>query len=466
MSSFREMYRAVRQPTNSTLDISKALRIATEHHQAGHLPQAAQIYRQILQQQPNHLNALYLLGNAACQTRNFVEGIDCYRKALALQPDSVDLNNNLGNALQEQADFEGAIDCYQKVLALQPDAADTHCNLARVLTLQGQIESATSHYCRAIQLAPNCVEYHCAIASTLLLQGNFIDGLSEYEWRWGLRDARPRSFVQPLWEGSKLHGSTILLYAEQGFGDTLQFVRYATLVAQQGARVIVECQKSLVRLLSSVTGIEQVVARGMQLPDFDVQAPLLSLPGIMGTTLETVPAQVPYLMAPDVSYEKLEVLPGTKLKVGIIWASGHREKLEALRLYQLKSCSLSMFVDLLSIPSIALYSLQVGRDAAALAQFKAEPRLQDLSPQIQDFADTAALISQLDLVISVDTAVAHLAGALGKPVWVLLPFVPDWRWLMKREDSPWYPTMRLFRQSRPDDWQGVFEAVAQALRKK
>lgn len=464
MSSFREMYRAARKAKSPTLDISKALETALAHHQAGRLSQAEQIYRQILQQQSNHPVALHLLGIAACQTGNFAEGIECYRQALALQPESIDLYNNLGNALQQQGDFEGAIRCYEKVLALEPKAADTHSNLARVLNLQGQLERAIAHYHKAIQLAPNCAEFHCALASALLLSGNLAEGLAEYEWRWRMSEVEPRSFHQPLWDGSNLEGSTILVHADQGLGDTIQFVRYAPLLAQQDAQVIVECQQPLRRLLSTVAGINQIIAQGMPLPEFDVHAPLLSLPHILGTTLETIPAQIPYLALPE-NYHPLpiEVPPETQLKVGIVWAGGYRERFDQLRLYQTKSCTLSMFVDLLSIPSLTLYSLQVGRDAAAVAEFRTEPRLVDLSSQIQDFADTAGLISQLDLVISVDTAVAHLAGALGKPVWVLLPFIPEWRWLLEREDSPWYPTMRLFRQSHPGDWQGVFEAVAQAL---
>ncbi|MEW6497054.1 MAG: glycosyltransferase family 9 protein, partial [Cyanobacteriota bacterium] len=230
------------------------------------------------------------------------------------------------------------------------------------------------------------------------------------------------------------------------------------LVQARGGHVVVECYQSLVQLLQTFPGVEQVVPRGTPLPEFDVHAPLLSLPHIMGTTLEIVPAQIPYLNPPHSSSFRLEKPPEADLKVGIVWAGSPDNLSDRIR-----SCSLKDFLPILPIPGIAFYSLQKGTPVEEIAQLSSQVPLQDLSSQLTDFADTAAVIAQLDLTISVDTAVAHLAGALGRPVWVLLSHRADWRWMLEREDSPWYPSMRLFRQSQPGDWAGVFARVAEAL---
>ncbi|HEY9876455.1 MAG TPA: hypothetical protein V6D12_23720 [Candidatus Obscuribacterales bacterium] len=272
-----------------------------------------------------------------------------------------------------------------------------------------------------------------------------------------MNDFPSRRFSQPVWDGSNLEGRTILLHAEQGFGDTIQFIRYAPLVAGYQGRVFVECYAPLIKLFKCIPGIEQLIIKGETLPEFDVHAPLMSLPGILGTTLETVPAEVPYL-SPPIPPIQLEVPPETLLKVGIVWASKPNHPTTGRR-----SSPLSYFLNLQSISGVALYSLQKDPVAADMAQLQQAGLVQDLSDQLQDFIDTASAVSQLDLVISVDTAVAHLAGALGQKVWLLLSFIPDWRWMLGHEDSLWYPTMRLFRQESPGDWAGVFVRVAKAL---
>lgn len=283
-------------------------------------------------------------------------------------------------------------------------------------------------------------------------------GFTEYESRWQKEDNPARPFSQPLWDGSSLEGKTILLHGEQGLGDQIQFIRYVPLVAQYQGRIVVECSPPLVRLFTSVAGIYQLIARGEDLPTFDVHAPLMSLPRILGTTLETVPAQIPYLYPTASISLRLETPPSTSLKVGIVWAGSPFFKGNYKRF-----CPLSYFLNLLNVPNIAFYSLQKEPQVEELTKLSPPLPIQDLGTQMNDFADTAFVLQQLDLVISVDTAVAHLAGALGKPVWLVLSFSPDWRWMLKREDSPWYPTMRLFRQSQFGDWQGVFEQVEQAL---
>jgi hypothetical protein len=303
----------------------------------------------------------------------------------------------------------------------------------------------------------------------LLTEGNYREGFPEYESRFKTREFPPCPFRQPVWNGSDLTGRTILLHAEQGLGDTIQFIRYAAIVAQRGGRIVLTCHQPLIRLLSTLPSIDELVPLGYPTPNFDVYAPLMSLPGILGTTLETVPAAIPYLTPPAESNVRV-ISPGSDtakqqtqrskppLKVGIAWSGGHLYKKN-----QSRSCPLKHFEPLLQLPDIAYYSLQKGIAQTTLAELVWETQIQDLGSQLGDMADTAAAIAQLDLVITVDTSIAHLAGALGKPVWVLLTYLPDWRWMLHREDTPWYPTMRLFRQTQPGDWQGVLDRVSQEL---
>ena len=294
--------------------------------------------------------------------------------------------------------------------------------------------------------------------------GRFEQGWPGYEWRWKCKEfGSLPPFHPPLWDGSPLDGRTILVHAEQGLGDTLQFIRYAPLVHQRGGRVILVCQPPLIGLLTRSPGVERLVAQGEALPDYDVHVPLMSLPGLLGTTLESVPADVPYLDAEPQLVEawrhRLGSYPG--FKVGIVWQGNPKFRLDRRR-----SIPLAQFAPLARVPGVHLFSLQKGPGAEQLAAVTDRFPVTDLGRRLDDFMDTAAVLKNLDLVISVDTAIAHLAGALGIPVWVALPFVPDWRWLMDREDSPWYPTMRLFRQARPGQWEDVFQRIAEALQRR
>jgi Tfp pilus assembly protein PilF len=439
--------------------IADALEIAIEHHEAGRLAQAEQMYRQILKQQPNHLPALHRLGMLASQVGKHERAIPFYQKVLALAPSFAEAHFNLASALQNQDKIEEAITHYQQGLTLNPNYPEVHLNFGAALKSQGCLEEAISHYQQALTLKPNYPKAHYNLATALLQHGDLSQGFTEYEWRWQLPHCPPRTFSQPLWDGSNLQGQRILLHAEQGLGDTLQFIRYAPLVAQYGGYVIVECQPPLLRLLATVPGINQLVAQGTALPHFDVHLPLLSLPHVLGTTLETIPTQIPYL-SPLESYElQLEAPPGIRLKVGIVWSGSPQNPYNRHR-----SLDVTHFLKLLDIPGIAFYSLQKGLQAAELSQLgEQKGRVEDLSDRLYDFADTAAAVMQLDLVITVDTSVAHLVGALGKPAWVLLACDPDWRWLLGREDSPWYPSLRLFRQESLGQWHSVFKCVAESL---
>jgi hypothetical protein len=323
------------------------------------------------------------------------------------------------------------------------------------------MNEAIACFQKALQIDPHYPEAHCNMSFVYLLTGNFEEGWKEYEWRRRLKGSVQREFSQPLWDGSDIHGKTILLYAEQGFGDTIQFIRYIPFVAQKNAIVLVECQDELASVIQDIEGVNRVFVFGEQLPEFDVHCPLLSLPLVFDTTLETIPAEVPYIKADSILVQRWKNKlkhDNSKLKIGLSWAGRPTHKRDRQR-----SISFDTFSPLLQINEVTFYSLQKGEAAGQAKNPTKGMKLIDYTDEMRDFSDTAAFIENLDLIISVDTAVAHLAGALGKPVWTLLPFAPDWRWMLHREDSPWYPTMRLFRQPSPGDWGSVINNVLRNL---
>lgn len=428
--------------------------------QHGDVEDAIQCYQRAISLNPNYPEAHNNLGNVFQEQGNLDAAIFAYQQAILLNPNYPEAYNNLGNALHTQP--AAAIDAYRQAILLNPDYAEAYNNLGCTLREQCDVTEAIACFDQALELIPDYSSARWNRALSLLISGDLQRGFAEYEMRSQIRNiyyTRPDAFTQPLWDGSDLEGRRILLHAEVGFGDTIQFIRYAALVKQRGGYTILACPKSLCRLFTTVPGVDHLIEAGTDLPAFDVHSPVLSLPHWFGTTLNTIPAPISYL-APPIAAEILEIPFATHLTIGIVWASGSRER---SGIPDQRDCLLSQFIQLLSISGTRLCSLQVGQSASELDAFRGEDRVQDLSNQIRDFADTAALIAQLDLVISIDTAVAHLAGALGKPVWVLLPFAPDWRWLLEREDSPWYPSMRLFRQTQPGDWNGVFDRVSAQL---
>lgn len=431
--------------------------------QQGNLQQAAVHYRAALQINPTNPRAHANLGVILHQLGQFEPAIAHYRSAIQLDPNLAAAHSNLGHALKEIGHLDQAIGHYQTARQLMPTNPDAYRDLGDALQEQGQFQAALEIYNCALALVPNHLEVNGSRIRALLISGNFQDGFVEYD-RWRLGNApQPRPFAQPVWDGSWLHGQAILLYAEagSGYGDSLQFIRYVSLVRELGGTIVVECPLPLVRLFQAMPQIDQVIPAGQPLPPVVVQASLLSLPRILGTTLNTIPNQVPYLPEawPEISLEPGEAIrtsePGL-LKVGIVWGGNPEHRNDRDR-----SCPLTEFRQFLTVPQVAFYSLQVGPHCAELDTEGVA--LLDLSDRLHDFADTAAVISQLDLVITIDTAVAHLAGGLGKPVWILLAFAADWRWLMHRPDSPWYPTARLFRQPTRGDWASVCQQVAIAL---
>jgi len=403
------------------------------------------------------------LGSALEEVGRYEEAIDVLNEALRIKPDFAKAHNNLGIAFWYLGRFDDAADSYRRAIDLMPEMAEAYNNLGNVLRDQSDMQAAQECYRQAADLKPNYADPHWNQSLVWLLSGDFEHGWAEYEWRWKLKNFKPRQCPQPLWDGSPLEGKTILLAAEQGLGDTIQFIRYAPLLRQRGARVLAEVQRLLKPILSSCPGIDQLLVQGEELPDFDTYITLLSLPCVLGTKLDTVPADVPYLKGdPEKVALWRDELGGVRdFKIGIAWQGSRAHRGDRWR-----SVPLSNFAPLAAISGVRLYSLQKNDGQEQLGQVSFGERIVDLSPRLETFADTAAVIENLDLVLCCDTSVGHLAGALAKPVWVAVQTVPDWRWMLDREDTPWYPTMRLFRQRRFDDWPEVFERMAAALREK
>lgn len=425
-------------------------------------------FRRAVEFSPDFAEAWTNLGNALAQTGEWGGAIESHRKALEIRPDFPEACFNLGFAIQGSGGALGeAIRLYQKALQYRHDDPEIYLNLALCLKETGDFDAAAECHDTALRLKPDFPEVQWNRSHLLLLKGDFQNGWPAYEMRWrvlghlaehaGLYGGKPR------WDGGEAAGKTVLLYGEQGFGDALQFVRFVSRVKEHCAAVVLVCHRSLKRLFESVVGVSAVVVEGEPLPEHDLQLPLLSVPYVLKTRLESIPREVPYVAAPAEAAPKWTAkicAERGRLKVGLAW-SGAKENVAN---FSKRSLRLSALAPLFQLPGIAFYSLQVGEAGAEARELAPGTAWVDLTSEIEDFGDTAGLISQLDLVISVDTAVAHLAGALGKPVWVLLPYVPDWRWLLGRTDSPWYPTMRLFRQQALGEWPGVVVEVEQALR--
>jgi hypothetical protein len=336
--------------------------------------------------------------------------------------------------------------------------------LSTTLNRMGRIPEAIAAQERALELEPESAGGHLNMSLLRLLSGDFEGGWSEYEWRWRVLKPivpEPR-FSQTMWDGRELNGQRILLHPEGGYGDTIQFVRYASMVAARGGQVVLGCAEELFQLLQTLNGVTELVVTGNEIPKFELQCPLLSLPRVLKTTTENIPARVPYLHADPALAKRCQMALeniDARLKIGLVWA-GRPEFFNDRN----RSIPLVRFAPLARIPGVWFCSLQKGKAGEQIGALPKDWKLTDWTGELRDFADTAALIDGLDLIISVDTAMAHLAGAMGKRVWVLLPYAPDWRWLLGRSDTPWYPTMRLFRQLEAGNWDAPFEEMKEALR--
>lgn len=424
-------------------------------------------YESALSLNPGYAEAACNLGALLRELGDLDAAAQTLRRAVALRADFAEAYTNLGLTLTEMHETAEAIACLRRSLAIRPDLAETHFNLANALAADYRLEEAIRSYGEALALRPDYAEARWNLSHVLLLTGRFREGWEAFEIRWNipaLKKSRP-PFPTPCWNGEPLAGKTLFVYGEQGFGDSLHFARYAPLAAAQGARVILHVPRELVRLMAGMKGIESVHAAGSPPPPFDFHCPVMSLPRGFRTEPSTIPANVPYLRADPEAVERWRSrLPGNaRLKVGLVWSSGIRKFDHALFYAGItKSMPLRVLEPLGRVRNVEFFSLQKGEEAAELRAPGALPAI-DWTGELHDFADTAALIAALDLVITVDTAVAHLAGALGRPVWNLVKFHGCWRWELGRSDSPWYPTMRLFRQSRPNDWRAPVEAAAREL---
>jgi tetratricopeptide (TPR) repeat protein len=432
----------------------------TALHEMRRHADASASFDRALALRPDHAEILNNRGNSLWCLQRPRQALASYDAALALKPAYAEGHNNRGNALLDLNRTQDALASFEQALALRSDYVDALVNRGNALRDLNRDDEALKDFDRAIALSPHTAEAHWNKSLLDLSRGDFARGWQGFEWRWQLGDAALRDFAQPQWRGEELRGQTILLHAEQGFGDTIQFVRYASMVAAGGGKVILEAPDGLLPLLGDIEGVTALVSRGAALPPFDWHCPLMSLPLAFGTRLATIPAAAPYLQVPaERAATWRQRLPRTeKPRVGLVWSGKPTHKNDHNR-----SIALARLAPLLSRPGIEFVSLQQqyrDADLAALEQF---PALRRLDRHLADFADTAAAIHELDLVIAVDTAVAHLAGALAKPVWILLPYVQDWRWMLDRDDSPWYPSARLFRQPRIDDWDSVIAGVVEQL---
>ena len=481
--------------------IDEALQIGWKKHQAGDFRNAEHIYRQVLDAAPKNANAWCFLGMVYHDQQRFDEAVEAYHKAIEIQPKFPVALSNLGNTLKQQGNPQAAesscreairlkpdyptaynnlgvalvaqgrlpesAEVFEKALALLPDDAVTNANLSASLMRQGKYAEAEEISKKALALNPNYAEAHKNQGIVWLLLGDFERGWPEYEWRWQCPGCAMPPYKPPVWDGSSLAGKTILLHHEQGLGDTIQFVRYAPIFANEGARVVVKAQKPLTKLLASCEGIDTLVHDDKDLPAFDVHIPMLSVPGRLKTTFENIPARVPYLDAAEslveVWRERLSQHAG--FKVGIAWQGSPDFHADAQR-----SIPLSYFHRLAAIPGVQLFSLQKGHGTEQLEDLPEGIEIEQFGEELDTasgpFMDTAAIMKNLDLMITSDTSVPHLAGALGGPVWVALPLSPDWRWFLERDDSPWYPSMRLFRQRTLADWDDVFDRIASELAAK
>ncbi|MCB2170953.1 MAG: tetratricopeptide repeat-containing glycosyltransferase family protein [Deltaproteobacteria bacterium] len=427
-------------------------------HKSGRLDEALECFQEALRQKPDSPHIYLNSGDLLKDQDKPEQAIERYKKALALKPDFAEAYFHLGNLFHLLDRWDEAVTCYEKALRINPEYMDAYANLGKTLKAQGRLEDALSCYNSAIRMEPDSADLIFDRSTVLLLEGDLLEGFKGYERRFDRHNwekTYPHRFSIPRWDGSFFPGKTLFVHCEQGFGDNLQFVRYLPMVKGKGGKVVLETSKALVRLFGDLQCIDELVegpSRG-EIPGYDFHIPLMSLPGIFGTTLETIPAQIPYLQADQQKARFWQKkMGGEGLRAGLVWQGKDTDPKRA--------CSPKHLAPLFRVPGVRWYGLQKGGTGKA----EEEIPIVNLGDEFKDFSDTAGAMENLDLIVSIDTSVAHLAGAMGKPVWALLMFSPDWRWLMNREDSPWYPTMRLFRQPQPGDWTAVIGRVVEELR--
>lgn len=460
----------------------------------GRLAEAETLYRAVLKNHPKHWQTLHQLGSIHLARGELTEALECIGAAMKSNSGSAEITSNYGVVLRRLKRDSEAIEYFNRALILKPGYepalltrgaslqrlgrreealanfnrliqinsthAKAHYNRACILHELQRFDEALAAYARAIELAPDDADIHWNESLTRLLLGDFSRGWEKYEWRKKRPGYNDRKFTQPLWRGEPIADKTILVHAEQGYGDTLQFVRYVPLLASRGAKVTLEVQPPLKSLIASLPGVAKLIARGETLPAFDLHCPLLSLPLAFGTAIETIPTVVPYLKAPEYRTQEWQArLPQNgKFRVAFAWSGSATHEHDAIR-----SIPLEKWRPLFERRDIQWISIQHDLRTGDDAILTACPDILHVGAELSDFADTAAVIAACDLVVSVDTSVAHLAGALDRRAWVLLQHSPDFRWLLNRSDSPWYPRTRLFRQPGFGDWDSVMNTVGKEL---
>ncbi len=439
--------------------------LANAKNAIGQTDSAMENWQKAIDIDPHHAQAYNQLGVTYNDLGRTDLAIKHYHQAMALAPHQADSYNNLAIVLKNQGRIDEAIELYHTSITLEPNNPEAYYNLAGLYKEQGHCQQAIDHYKQAIRIDPSYAQAHWNLSLTYLLQGEFEKGWQRYQWRHQALDRGslyPYTYDRPRWDGSDFTGKRLLIYTEQGLGDAIQFVRYLPLVKALGGTVLLETWQPLIRLFQSARGIDeliQVTPNPISEERFDIHTSIMDLPRLFETNIARVPHTVPYVI-PDTSDTThwQQQLQGSDYKIGIVWAGSPTHGNDHLR-----SCGLHHFSTIARLGGATLYSLQKG---AAADQIEAKTNSLPITPlghQFNDLMDTASAIEQLDLIISVDTALAHLAGALGKPVWTLLPAAPDWRWMLDRTDSPWYPSMRLFRQSQAGRWDTVFTDMTKAL---
>jgi tetratricopeptide (TPR) repeat protein len=452
---------AYRQALSLRRDWPQALNnLGAVLHKQGQRQAALECFQKALAASPDYVDALNNLGDLLCEVGQAREAVAACRRAVQLRPDIPEAHNNLGNALCAAGHFDQAVAEYRRALALNPEYTEAFNNLGNAYQSMGDLEQAVVGYRTALALRPDHPSAHWNMGLVHLMRGEFEKGWPEYEWRLKMPNVARLDVSGQRWDGGDLAGRRILLHAEQALGDTIQFFRYAEFVRQRNGTIVLAVQEELLRLLAEQPGIEQCVNwKTQKLPDFDVHFPLASLPGLFKTTMETIPASVPYIVAHAERVAawkpRVDEAARGRRKVGLLWAG--RSFPDPFR-----AVPPAELAGLATIPGNWFCSLQTGEGATQSPPPGLE--LTDWTKEFTDLADTAALMANLDLIITVDTSVAHLAGAMGKPVWVILKRVPDWRWMLGRADCAWYPTMRLFRQEQFGDFKPPVAQVVEALR--
>jgi len=438
-------------------------KLAAAFRAEGRLEAARDVLKSLCDANPRDSGSHFLLAGVLADMGLEAEAIGHLRQAISHQPRFPEALNNLALLLRTAGETQEAEVQLRKALAIRPDYAAAWNNLGNLCGELSRIGEAARCYSKAVSIDPEYGEAHTNRALILLLQGDFEQGWREYEWRWKKPGAEVRTLPQPEWDGSSIEGKTILLHSEQGAGDTIQFIRYARLLHQQGAKVLVHCHESLRTLLDGMPEVAQVFSGPVNAREFDVHAPLMSLPRLFGTRIDSIPVstpgETPYLRPPPGAVPE-DLAACAKFRVGLVWRGNPKHHNDRNR-----SVALELLQDLVMIEGARFFSLQLGPTPAE-DQWLRSRAIIDLGPELSNYAATARCLAELDLLITVDTSVAHLAGALGRPVWTLLPACNDWRWLQDREDTPWYPSMRLFRQNGLRNWKPVADRVASDLRQE